>query len=200
MRIEIPVFDGFDELDALGPFEVLSNVSRAGVPWDVALVGAHGAGEVVGAHGLRVPVRQGLGRPDGVIVPGGGWLDPGPGARHEAELGVLPRALADLAPSTRWVASVCTGAMLLAAAGLVTGRPAITHHNALADLAAAGARVVEGARVVDDGTLLTAGGVTSGLDLALWIIERELGLPFADTVARELEHDRRGPVWTAPQG
>jgi transcriptional regulator GlxA family with amidase domain len=62
--------------------------------------------------------------------------------------------------------------MLLAAAGLTRGRPAVTHHDALSDLAATGTHVIEDARVVDDGDLLTAAGVTSGLDLALWIIER----------------------------
>lgn len=94
----------------------------------------------------------------------------GPGRRSQA--GVLPARLAELAPSCRWIASVCTGAMLLAAAGLTSGRRVTTHHDALNDLRASGAQLVDGARVVDDGDLITAAGMTAGLDLALWIVER----------------------------
>ena len=201
VRIEIPVFDGFDELDAVGPYEVLRSAGEinpdAGL--EVALVGAHGPGEVVAAHGLRLSLSEGLGRPDAVIVPGGGWTRRPPrGTWHEVQAGVLPARLAELAPSCRWVASVCTGAMLLAAAGLTTGRRATTHHDDLEDLRATGAQVVDGARVVDDGDLLTAAGVTAGLDLSLWIVERACGPALADTVATEIEHRRgRGDVHRA---
>jgi transcriptional regulator GlxA family with amidase domain len=193
LRIEIPVFDGFDELDAIGPYEVLRTAGEidpdAGL--EVALVGAHGPGEVVAAHGLRLSLSEGLGRPDAVIVPGGGWTRrPLCGAWHEVQTGILPARPAELAPSCRWVASVCTGAMLLAAAGLTTGRRVTTHHDDLDDLRATGAQVVDGARVVDDGDLLTAAGVTAGLDLSLWIVERARGAAVADTVATEIEHQR----------
>ncbi len=191
MRIEIPLYDGFDELDAIAPYEALRNAG-----WAVHLVGAAGPGEVVASHGARLAVADVLGRPDAIIVPGGGWCDRAErGAWGEAQRGDLPRAIAERAPGLRWVASVCTGAMLLAAAGLTEGRPAITHAVALEDLRASGAKVVDGARVVDDGDLLTSGGVTAGLDLALWLVEREDGPEAAATVARELEHERRGPVW-----
>jgi transcriptional regulator GlxA family with amidase domain len=97
------------------------------------------------------------------------------------------------------VASVCTGALLLAAAGLVDGRPAITHHGAIDDLRAAGATVVR-ARVVDDGDLVTAGGVTSGLDLVLHLVERHFGAAAALAAEHELEYERRGTVWRAAAG
>jgi transcriptional regulator GlxA family with amidase domain len=87
--------------------------------------------------------------------------------------------------------------MLLAAAGLLQGRPATTHHAALADLAATGARVIPAARVVDDDRTLTAGGVTSGLDLALWIVERFVSPAAAQDVERRMEYERRGTVWRA---
>jgi transcriptional regulator GlxA family with amidase domain len=193
MRIEIPVFDGFDELDAVGPYEVLRTASQVGADagLDVALVGAHGPGEVVAAHGLRLSVTEGLGRPDAVIVPGGGWNDRAPrGTWHEVQAGVLPARLAELAPTCRWVASVCSGAMLLAAAGLTRGRRVTTHHDALEELRATGAQLIDGARVVDDGDLLTAAGVTAGLDLSLWIVERIRGSAVADAVASEIEHPR----------
>ena len=126
MRVAIVLFDGFDELDAIGPFEVLREAARRGT-----------------------------------------------------------------------VATVCTGGMIAAAAGLVAGRPAVTHHSALRDLEAAGAEVVR-ARVVDDGDLVTAGGVTSGLDLALRLVERHFGAELADAIADELEYERRGDVRRGP--
>ena len=197
MRVEIVVFDGFDELDAVAPYEVLSHAANSGADWDVALVSAHGAGPVSTAHGLQLTVTEGLGHPDALIVPGGGWGDHAErGTWSEVQGGILPDRLAALAADCAWVASVCTGAMLLAAAGLTRGRPAVTHRGALGDLAAAGAHVIEHARVVDDGDLLTAAGVTSGLDLALWIIEREIGSTLAGRVARHIEHQRSPAIWT----
>ncbi len=197
MRIEIVVFDGFDELDAVAPYEVLRNAAAGGADWDVALVGAHGAGVVTGSHGLQLTVTERLSHPDALIVPGGGWGEHAErGTWGEVQRGLLPDRIAALAPGCRWVASVCTGAMLLAAAGLTRGRPAVTHHVALSDLAATGAQVIEDARVVDDGDLLTAAGVTSGLDLALWIIEREIGTTLAGRVAHQIEHQRSPAIWT----
>lgn len=194
MRIEIALFDGFDEMDAVGPYEVLRNAADATPEWDVVLVGAEGGGVVHAAHGLRVLTDSGLGehgQPDAILVPGGGWGDRAPtGAWHEAQEGDLPRDLAELAPGTRWVASVCTGAMLLAAAGLTKGRPATTHQVALQELRESGADVREGVRYVDDGNLLTSAGVTAGLDLAFWIVERELGADLAMSIEREMAYVR----------
>ena len=199
MRIEIVVFDGFDELDAIGPYEVLRNAAIAVDDLDVRLVGARGAGEITASHGLKLRVDEGLsGEADLVVVPGGGWNDRAPqGARAEAENGALPSRLAELHGAGARMASVCTGGMLLAAAGLTEGRPATTHHGALDELRATGADVREDARVVDDGDILTSGGVTSGLDLALHIVEREWGERLADTIAREMEFQRTRRVWPA---
>jgi transcriptional regulator GlxA family with amidase domain len=89
--------------------------------------------------------------------------------------------------------------MLATAAGLTRGRPAVTHHGAIEDLRTAGAEVIE-ARVVDDGDLVTAGGVTSGIDMALWLVERQFGAELADAVAAEIEHPRHGEVFRARPG
>lgn len=196
MRIEIVVYDGFDELDAIGPFEVLRNAASVVEDLDVELVGVEGGGVVTASHGLRVTVDGGLsGDADLVIVPGGGWNDrAAAGARAEADRGVLPARLAELHERGARIGSVCTGGMLLAAAGLTDGRPATTHHGALDDLRASGAEVVD-ARVVDDGDVVTAGGVTSGLDLALHLVEREWGERLADGIAREMELTRDRRVW-----
>jgi transcriptional regulator GlxA family with amidase domain len=189
MRIDIVIFDGFDELDAIAPYEVLRTAEQLGAPLHAELVGAHGAGTVTASHGTRIAVDRGPAEDaDLLLVPGGGWFH-GAGVRDEIERGVLPRTLAAARDAGAIVGSVCTGAMLLAAAGLVEGRPATTHHSAFEDLRTAGARVVE-ARFVDDGDLVTAGGVTSGLDLALHIVERVAGASIAAQVSDEIEYER----------
>jgi transcriptional regulator GlxA family with amidase domain len=195
MRIEIVIFDGYDELDAFGPFEVLALAAGKGAPFEVALVGAEGAGEVRGSHGSRVLVQAGLGSPEAVIVPGGGWLDRAPaGAWAQAEKGLLPKQLATVAPQLRWTASVCTGGMLLAAAGLLEGRIATTNRHAQAELRDYGVTVLPN-RVVDDGNLITAGGITAGLDLALWLTTREAGADLARAVARSMEYTPDPDIW-----
>jgi transcriptional regulator GlxA family with amidase domain len=83
--------------------------------------------------------------------------------------------------------------MVLASAGITDGRRATTHHQALAALRASGADVVE-ARMVDDGDLITCDGVTSGLDLALWLVARFAGAGAAEQVARDIEHERAPEV------
>jgi transcriptional regulator GlxA family with amidase domain len=198
MRIDVLVFAGFDELDAIGPFEVFQNAAKSGADFVVRLVAPDGAGEVTAAHGLRLRVDAKMGdgpRPDLAIVPGGGWGDGrSEGARAEAARGVIPKYLAEVHRAGTVVASVCTGAMLVATAGLLKGRPAITHWVAVEDLRAAGA-VITNERVVDDGNVVSSGGVTSGIDLALWLVERFAGAEIAAKVAREMEHGRVGRVW-----
>lgn len=198
MRVDIIVFPGFDELDAIGPFEVLQNAASLGANFVVRLVAPRGAGEIVAAHGLRIRAEAGMRdepRPDLIVVPGGGWGDRRPeGARAEAASGAIPRYLAERHAAGTIVASVCTGAMLLATAGLLKGRPATTHHVAIDDLRAAGATFID-ERVVDCGAVITSGGVTSGIDLALWLTERFVGAEIAGKVAHEMEHERVGRVW-----
>jgi transcriptional regulator GlxA family with amidase domain len=191
MRTEILLYDGFEELDAFGPFEVL-----AGAGLEPALVTLDAADRVTGRHGAVVVAHAALSdRPDLLVVPGGGWAARrASGAWAEAQRGVLAPVLADRHRAGTLLAGVCTGAMLLAAAGVLLGRPAVTHRSALEDLAAAGARVLAGARVVDDGDVVTCGGVTAGIDLALWLVERRLGASAAERVAAAIEYTRQGAV------
>jgi transcriptional regulator GlxA family with amidase domain len=201
MRIAILLYEGFDELDALGPYEVLRNASKAGADVEALLVTPSHLAQVSGSHGASVVPQATLGDLpfDVVIVPGGGYNDRAPaGVYAEIERGELPSALHELHGDGACVAAVCTGAMLVSAAGLFRGRPATTHHGALSDLRLQGARLVD-ARVIDDGDLLSCGGVTSGIDLALWIVERSWGKKLANQIADEMEHERRGPVWTKRQ-
>jgi transcriptional regulator GlxA family with amidase domain len=190
--IEVILYDGFDELDALAPYEIFRTAQESGADIHAELVGAHGPATITASHGTRVVAGRGVsGAADMVVVPGGGWnTRDGTGAWGEAQRGEFPERLAAIHRGGTTVASVCTGAMLLAAAGITNGRPATTHHVAIEDLRASGAVIVD-ARVVDDGDVITAGGVTSGLDLALLIVERQAGREIADRVAREIEYERR---------
>jgi len=192
----IVLYEGFDELDAIAPFEVLQSAARTGVPFRVTFVALEAPSIITAGHGLKIPVEHRLAdvHCDWLIVPGGAWVARLPvGAWGEIERGVLPRAIAEVRARGTALASVCTGAMLLSAAGLTRGRRATTHHVAKAALAEEGAHVVD-ARVVDDGDLVTAGGVTSGLDLALWLIERLAGEGPRREAETRMEYELRGPV------
>lgn len=92
------------------------------------------------------------------------------------------------------VATVCGGSLILAMGGLLEGRPAVTNHLGMDLLGATGAVPVT-ARVVDDGNLVTGGGVTSGLDVALYLVERQLGPQIAHAVEELFQYERRGTVW-----
>jgi transcriptional regulator GlxA family with amidase domain len=186
MNAEILLFDGFDELDALGPWELLSAFAD-----DVALVTLEGAREVRADHGAVIQAHRALSdRPDLLVIPGGGWLTRSPqGVHAEVQRGTIPAAIAARHAAGTTVASVCTGALLVATGGLLEGREATTNPGAYDDLRAMGATVIE-TRVVDDGDILTAGAPACGLDLVLHIIEREGGSRAAAVAARELQYER----------
>ena len=197
MRVAVLCYEGFDELDAVGPYEVFAEATSRGADLPVRLLTVRDRDQVTAAHGLRVEPDGRLpdpGAPDApglVVAPGGGWNDrTDTGAWAEAERGVVPDALASHHAAGAVVAGVCTGGMLLSRAGLLTGRPATTHHGALSDLRETDAEVRE-ERVVDDGDVVTAGGITSGLDLALHFVEREESADLAEAVAVNMEYDRR---------
>ncbi|MFB6157232.1 MAG: DJ-1/PfpI family protein [Haloferacaceae archaeon] len=200
-RVAVLIYDGFDELDAVGPYETFHAAAGRGADIDASLVTLEPRDRVRASHGMVVephgvlPDPDGADAPDLLVVPGGGWNDRSEeGAWAEAERGVVPDAVAAHHAAGATVASVCTGGMLLARAGLLDGRPAVTHRGALDDLRETGARVVE-QRVVDDGDVVTAGGITSGIDLALHLVERYAGAATAEAVADNLEYVRgSGPV------
>ena len=191
LRTEIVLFDGVDELDVVAPFEILVSTG-----FDVELVTMQRCASVTGAHGLTLTPSAPLGSHlNLLIVPGGRWASKAPdSAWGEVQRGVLPAAIAERHAAGTRIAGVCTGAMLMAASGILRGRPAVTHHSALDDLRGFGAQVHPEARVVDDGDVLTCGGVTSGIDLTLRLIEREQGRDAAMREASRIEHDYRGTV------
>lgn len=188
MHIRILAFDGADELDFIGPLEVFRRAARLVAGVDVGLVTLAPSEQVTAAYGLRVV-------PDGVlddacdllIVPGGGWASQSPlGIRTEIERGLLITTLARLHSQGTIIAGVCTGTMALAAAGLLDGRSATTHRAALPELRSTPAKVVE-ARVVDDGDIVTCGGVTSSLDLAHHLVQRFWGAQVSRQIADNME-------------
>jgi transcriptional regulator GlxA family with amidase domain len=210
MLAQIVLFDGFDPLDVIAPYEVLA---AGGL-----VTGGPLAAELVSAEGVR-PVPSGLGlltlhatatldpaRADLVVVPGAaGHLPRENEALDDSIPAILGRTLDTGLPALLkealdrpglTMATVCGGSALLALAGLIEGRPATTHHLGLDLLEATGTTAID-ARIVDDGNLVTAAAVTSGLDLGLYLLERELGPRVAHAVERLLAHERRGTVWRA---
>ncbi|MFC7979166.1 DJ-1/PfpI family protein [Streptomyces cinereoruber] len=200
LRVQVVLFEGVEELDFAAPYEVLS-ASDYFTERDVEVryVAHDGPRAVTAAFGtrLRADHRWAPREADILVVPGGGYARrEDPGVWAEIRRGALPRALAAARRPGLTITGLCTGVMLLSAAGLTRGRPCTTHHRAQADLAEQGG-VLKKARVVDDGDLVTAGGVTSGLDLALWLVRRELGVDAALGLEAMLEYEARGTVWTA---
>jgi transcriptional regulator GlxA family with amidase domain len=209
LTAQIVLFDGFDPLDVVAPFEVLSaggDFTQGDV--SVRLVSAEGPRRVVsGTAGLALEAVAALDPtlPGFVVVPGAS----GPIAADPDEVDTIPVLLARvgstplpaqietaLAADSVTVATVCGGSLVLAMAGLLTGRTAVTHPQGMVMLDALGVTVVD-ARVVDDGDLVSAGGVTSGLDLALHLLEREFGPAVPLAVERLFVYERRGIVWRA---
>lgn len=201
------LFDGFDPLDVIAPFEVLvAGSDAAGGELVVELVSAEGPRPVVsGSRGLVLNATAQLdpSKPGYVIVPGAS----GPIDGDPDELDTIPVLLARfgetdavtlmrqvMANPDITVATVCGGSLALAMAGLLEDRNAVTHVLGLDVLDATGVNVVR-ARVVDDGDLVTAGGVTSGLDLALHLLGRSYGPRVALAVEELFEYERRGTVW-----
>ena len=191
MHCQIVLYDSFDPLDVVGPFEVLAAADAS-----LELVSVSGIRPVV--SGTRNLVLTATGpldpdRPGYVVVPGvSGPLDEIPQRLTRFDgAALLAAALANPAVT---VATVCGGALALAMAGLIKGRHAVTHVQGMPALEATGVHAVP-ARVVDDGDLISSGGVTSGLDLGLYLVEREFGASAALAVEQLFQYERRGVVW-----
>ncbi len=196
LRVQVVLFDAVEEQDFVAPVEVLSLAAAlSGGAVHTTLVTTGEPGVVTCMYGTKVVVEHGWspGETDVLVVPGGGrYSDPTSAGVHE--LMADKAFLRSLADADVLPVGICTGTMVLSAAGLTRGRNATTHHRAKADLAAQGATVID-ARVVDDGDLITCGGITSGLEAALWLVERFVGAQTATEVETEMEHERRGTVW-----
>jgi transcriptional regulator GlxA family with amidase domain len=192
MRIGILLFADAEELDFAGPWEVFK-MARESKPdeFELLLI-AESAAPVRCRGGMRVlPDVTTADCPtlDVILIPGG------QGTRHEVENKPLLEWIARIAGTCQWVTSVCTGAMLLTAAGPARGKRVTTHWAFVETLRGRkeAAEVVADARYVQDGNVVTAAGVSAGIDMALWLIGQWHGPDFARQVQRFMEYDPAPP-------
>ncbi|MHB8664364.1 MAG: DJ-1/PfpI family protein [Acidimicrobiales bacterium] len=186
MKIAIPLFPGFTALDAIGPYDVLRNLPGA----EVCFV-AEQPGLISTEDGsLAVSAPLGLGDvtdPDIIVVPGGG------GTRAlVASPGALVAWVAAVHPGTQFTTSVCTGSLVLGAAGLLDGLEATTHWAVMDGLRRFGAVPVS-RRVVRQGKIITAAGVSAGIDMALGLAAAIAGDEVAKTIQLAIEYDPDPP-------
>jgi transcriptional regulator GlxA family with amidase domain len=187
MQIAIVLYPGLTALDAVGPYEVLRLLPEA----EVRFVGAAPGPVVTDSGVLFLGVTHSYAetpRPDLVLVPGSGPRT----ATAMADTELLDW-LRQVHETTRWTTSVCTGAMILAAAGILDGLPATTHWMTQSGLAAMGAKPRRGERIVRAGKVVTAAGVSAGLDLGLWLAGELAGQERAETIQLYIEYDPQPP-------
>jgi len=185
MKTSILIFDGITALDAIGPYEVLRSVPG----WEVEFV-AKATGEVrtdSGHLGLSADhALEEVTATDLVLVPGGA------GNRPLLDDEQVLSWLREVDAQTKWTTSVCTGSLVLGAAGLLEGKRATGHWLYLEPLRAYGADPV-GGRYVQDGKVITAAGVSAGIDMALHLVGQEVGPEVAQAVQLGIEYDPQPP-------
>jgi transcriptional regulator GlxA family with amidase domain len=185
VQVAFLLYDGFTALDVTGPLDVLGRLAGAEPVFVAERAGAirneSRTMAIVADRALsEVPA------PDVVVVPGGF------GTRLLLEHGPLLSWLAAVHETTTWTTAVCTGSLLLAAAGLLEGTPATTHWLAREQLASLGAQVVN-ERVVRQGRIVTAAGVSAGIDMALRLVQLMQGDEAAQAIQLAIEYDPEPP-------
>lgn len=184
MEIAIGLYENFTALDCVGPYDVLSRLPGARVRWL-----AESAGRVRADAGLVVQAEaafSALPKPDVILIPGGMRFP-----TREGDAPILDW-IAAAHEHTTWTTSVCTGSMFLGAAGLLDGVPATSHWAVRDGLAQFGA-IPTAERVVFDGKIATAAGVSAGIDLALLLAERIAGREIAEAIQLAIEYDPDPP-------
>ncbi|BDM71093.1 glutamine amidotransferase [Streptomyces nigrescens] len=185
MQIAILLYDRFTTLDAIGPYETLSRIPGAETVFVGERAGTYRSD--LGAVGLVADAAlDEVTAPDILVVPGG------PGQTAHMADGPLHDWIRAVDAATTWTTSVCTGSLLLAAAGLLKGRRATSHWLGLDHLAALGAEPT-GERVVFDGKYVTAAGVSSGIDMGLRLAGRIAGDTAAQIIQLGIEYDPQPP-------
>ncbi|HEX9564031.1 MAG TPA: DJ-1/PfpI family protein [Gemmatimonadaceae bacterium] len=190
-RTAILIFDEVEVLDFAGPFEVFSVTGRRRnlEPFEVFTVAERDA-PISARNGLSINPRYALAtcpQPDLLVIPGG------LGTRREMKNPVLILWLAQVAPGCALILSVCTGALILGAAGLLDGHDATTHFMAFDELRSAAPRaaVRQDRRIVDNGRVILSAGVSAGIDMSLHVVARLLGDEMARETARYMEYEGR---------
>jgi transcriptional regulator GlxA family with amidase domain len=186
VEIAIPIFERITALDAIGPYEVLSRLPGT----TVHFLGVAGAGPVRTENGMLGLHADGsladLPRPDVIVFPGGY------GTRALTSDDTVLEWVRTAHVGTRWTTSVCTGALVLGAAGILDGLEATTHWLLLDRLAGFGAHPVS-RRVVEQGKVITAAGVSAGIDMALSLAARIAGDELAQGIQLGIEYDPHPP-------
>jgi putative intracellular protease/amidase len=185
MQIAIVLYDRFTALDAVGPYQVLTSLPGAEVVFAAEQPGPL-TDDVGRLHLSAEAALADVPRPDIVLVPGG------PGQNDQMQDGPLHEWLRAADETTTWTTSVCTGSLILAAAGLLNGRRATSYWMALGLLEQHGA-VPVAERVVFDGKYVTAAGVSSGIDMALTLAGRIAGDETAQAIQLGIEYDPQPP-------
>jgi putative intracellular protease/amidase len=185
VQIAILIYDRLTALDAVGPYEVLSRLPGAHVTFVAEEPGPKRA-DTGRLTLLADAALADLPAPEVVLVPGG------PGQQALMDDGPVHEWLRRAHESSRWTASVCTGSLILAAAGLLHGKRATSHWLALEELGELGAEPVR-ERFVFDGKLATAAGVSAGIDMALALAAQIAGEPVAQAIQLGIEYDPQPP-------
>ena len=185
MKIAIPLYDRFTALDAVGPYEVMQRIPGATVTWLAHEPGPVGA-DTGQLHLLADAAFEDLPDPDILIVPGGTGTDDF--LDDERLVGWIRRAH----ETSQWTTSVCTGSLLLGAAGLLDGLEATCHWLDIDSLERYAARPTK-RRVVEQGKVITAAGVSSGIDMALVLAARIGGPELAQAIQLGIEYDPQPP-------
>jgi putative intracellular protease/amidase len=185
VEIAIPIFDGLTALDAVGPYEVLARLPDARVRFLADSPGPKRTDEGSLALMADGALRE-LPDPEVIVVPGGR------GTRAMANDEELLAWLRAAHAGSQWTTSVCTGSLLLAAAGILEGLEATTHWLELETLGRYGARPVE-RRVVEQGKVITSAGVSAGIDMALVLAARIAGEKVAYAIQLSIEYDPEPP-------
>ena len=185
MQVAVLLYDRFTALDAVGPYDVLGRIPGAQVTFVAAEPGPVRTEQRSLALVADAPMRE-YPHPDIVVVPGGF------GTRDLLEDEDILGWLREAHEQTKWTTSVCTGSLLLAAAGILDGLEATTHWLARDELAALGAVPVPD-RVVRQGKIVTAAGVSSGIDMALHLAALEAGDTVAQAIQLGIEYDPAPP-------
>lgn len=201
LKLGVLIFDDAEELDFVGPWEVFTMANEvAGYsgdekPFETLMIAEKNA-PVRCRKGMRVlpdATTETCGKLDILLIPGG------QGTRAEVENKKLLAWIAQTAADCTWITSVCTGALLLTAAGPAQGKRVTTHWGFIEQLRARNeaAEVLEKVRYVQDGNVVTAAGVSAGIDMALWLVGQIRSPDFARTVQRMMEYDPAPPYAAA---
>jgi transcriptional regulator GlxA family with amidase domain len=201
LRLGVLIFDEAEELDFVGPWEVftmaneVAGYSGGEKPFETLMIAEKDA-PVRCRKGMRVlpdATTANCGKLDILLIPGG------QGTRTEVKNEKLLAWIAKTAAGCTWITSVCTGALLLTAAGPAKGKRVTTHWGFIEQLRARNeaAEVLERVRYVRDGNVVTAAGVSAGIDMALWLTGQMLSPEFARKVQRAMEYDPAPPYTAA---